>query len=501
MERLPVELVARICWHLCPHCQSPDHFPNADTDEALLAKASLARLARVSKSMCAIAQPFVFHYYATGNLPSIFLDGDPGYPFDEPSWPQDNDQLPYFLRSVIDRPDLAKCIRALQLVTPSHYDKHSVPWHKGDNDDALPAIQAASAELGLMAFNALHPDYEAWACDTPGVDSRPVTGEVLHHILEQLAILLCPNVSTLLLAGTFGLSYGKLIRSSERTLPALKTIALLSQSEARHYAHSGPLLTLAPNLETIYAADLRESENGFREWAPALEGTFAKLQSVHVHDLGVDGLRSMVRSCPELRELHYTHTVYYLFYESTDCQAIATALEPVRKTLRRLSIEVLLEPEPFSDEEHADMVIESLGRFENLEELTVHQGAVHVYTDPGQEEPLPGGLAGFLPRSIVAFHITQVYQGFAEDLYALARDAPSGLPHLRSVIVSCIQHSTRYRFDEPTRNELQDLFEAVGISLSWGENVRGEELRLIPGLPIADGILVGDVRVWTAEVL
>jgi hypothetical protein len=69
--------------------------------------------------MWAIAQPFVFHYYATGNLPEIVVADQPGYAYGDKRKTKDNfdeDLLPLFLRSVIQRPDLATCVEALQLV-------------------------------------------------------------------------------------------------------------------------------------------------------------------------------------------------------------------------------------------------------------------------------------------------------------------------------------------------------------------------------------------------
>lgn len=79
--------------------------------------------------MHAIAQPYVFHYYATGNLirhvalkkTSRVLDlTDLCEPYADESGKgkgchpsHDNDRLPLFLRSIIRRPDLASLVEAL----------------------------------------------------------------------------------------------------------------------------------------------------------------------------------------------------------------------------------------------------------------------------------------------------------------------------------------------------------------------------------------------------
>jgi hypothetical protein len=184
IQRLPVELIRLICGHLCPHCQSPTVFPNADVDETRVAKASLARLSRTCKAMCAIAQPFVFHYYATGNLPEIFVADQPGYAYDDQRVSKDDfddDLLPLFLRSVIQRPDLAKCVQDLQLV-----DSPRIEDLKGGGERSIySTIAQASVQLGLVAFDPFHPNYLDWTPDRPDPNPSEVWHHEIHHILDS----------------------------------------------------------------------------------------------------------------------------------------------------------------------------------------------------------------------------------------------------------------------------------------------------------------------------
>ncbi|KAH6853155.1 hypothetical protein B0I37DRAFT_400391 [Chaetomium sp. MPI-CAGE-AT-0009] len=120
---------------------------------------------KVSKVIYAVAQPIVFHYYAAGNLPVYYngLSGEPGYIYngDDP-WAKSNDILPLFLRSIIRCPDLARCVRALQFVTPRKYYSTYRPHHEEPEDDIMPALEKASTDLGLVTFNVFHPGYANW---------------------------------------------------------------------------------------------------------------------------------------------------------------------------------------------------------------------------------------------------------------------------------------------------------------------------------------------------
>jgi hypothetical protein len=105
------------------HCCEPDTFPHADTAEVRLNKASLARLSRVSKYIQAVAQPYVFHYYATGNMVRAMVSRSTGERL-VAQYPErhENDRLPSFLRSIIQRPELPTHVKGLQLISSHMVD-------------------------------------------------------------------------------------------------------------------------------------------------------------------------------------------------------------------------------------------------------------------------------------------------------------------------------------------------------------------------------------------
>lgn len=72
-------------------------------------KITLARMCRASRMLCSIAQPVLFHYYASGNLARSVRSWNVEH------WSPEDDKLPAFLRTLITRPDLALCVKSLQL--------------------------------------------------------------------------------------------------------------------------------------------------------------------------------------------------------------------------------------------------------------------------------------------------------------------------------------------------------------------------------------------------
>ncbi|KFY86239.1 hypothetical protein V500_07773 [Pseudogymnoascus sp. VKM F-4518 (FW-2643)] len=92
-------------------------FPNSSTKESRVDKITLARMCRASKMLCSIAQPVLFHYYASGNLArsvrTDFYEYERSWNVE--GWNPEDDKLPAFLRTLITRPDLALCVELLQV--------------------------------------------------------------------------------------------------------------------------------------------------------------------------------------------------------------------------------------------------------------------------------------------------------------------------------------------------------------------------------------------------
>jgi hypothetical protein len=302
--------------------------------------------------------------------------------------------------------------------------------------------------------------------------------------------------------GDFSPSTGNLLLSSGRTLPALKTIGLVSHDSGGHYTHTGPLLSLAPNLQTLHAIDARHTDvrvqplpNRLSDVAP-LRGSsgpslFPALQKAVLHDLGREALFAIVQGAPALRELRYTE-IGSETREDDYFWDLAKGLEPARDTLRRLVLQVPAAPRPQS----SGAAVGSLAGFPKLEVLSISQDAVYGYgLREDSVSPLAGGLVGFLPPSLAVLCISQVCQEFGGELRGLARDAPRCLPRLRSVTVGCgvsevvipysIEREALGFFGEKVRAELRDVFAEAGIVLRWGPVIEGED-EVVPGLPVRE---------------
>ncbi|OAF56972.1 hypothetical protein VC83_05809 [Pseudogymnoascus destructans] len=216
-QPLPEELLGRICIYLCPHRQNPNDLPNPDEPCVRASKATLARLCRVSKRMLAIAQPILYHYYATGNIigPLNPMVSD---------YPTADDKLPSFLRTIIHQPILAIHIRTLQLQSKSTSKTTTLNPHLR-NGSSTPPSRAQKTRI------AIHP----W--------------------LRELAIILTPRTSHLML-GHSPLLPRTYIEPSSRLLPACTSLSFRSGVKGYNLAMMPPLLRMAPNLTSLQATDI-----------------------------------------------------------------------------------------------------------------------------------------------------------------------------------------------------------------------------------------------------
>ncbi|KAK3299780.1 uncharacterized protein B0H64DRAFT_937 [Chaetomium fimeti] len=519
MGHLPVELMWKVCFNLCMHCHSPDALPHADTTDERQAKAALARLARSSKYMHAVAQPYIFHYYATGNMIRLVVSEKTGCAIDltDPYGPyadefgkgcrpsHDNDHLPLFLRSIIRRPELAAQVEALQLVASPNVDDFNAPDMEvisgtaqgatamSRTSEAFQMITKASVDIGLIDTNVFHPEFRGRHSVTSGVGppNHESQTDSIHHTLEQLVILLCPNVNTLvygyplekrsiITADTLQVDrrqreqFWSLALSSGQHLTSLKRIALLSHSRTQHVSDGQIMLCSMPNVETFYAAHLTypgpaTETIGLSLWVNPMPNV-RKLVAV---DMSPDDLAFLVDSCLDLWELEYTHHGYFGRPTSiTGCELLKP-ITAVRGTLRRLVLVAMAEGDPRGDRvtEHA---IPSLRMFKRLEELAISQ--IHVPHAGNISSITPGiSLAKFLPRSIKKLHILYLSDAsFMAALEGLARDAPSKVPKLRCIRISYLDHEDP-DYDSNDRlpvaagqyERVRESLAAVSISMTW----------------------------------
>jgi hypothetical protein len=519
MQRLPVELIAQICTQLCMHCSSPDALPHADTTDARLAKAALARFARTARCIHAIAQPYVFHFYATGNIPRLVVSQERGcathlatpYP-NEFENGHDNDHLPLFLRTVIQRPDLAAHIKALQLISSpkvddlARADMDAIGATAGEATDlggtssAFRMLRKASVELGVVDLNMFHPDCR-WRPGRYSVLSVE-DGTCIHHTLEQLALLFCPNVNTLVFCSPFDTKFmittdqpfpytemrklehfWGVIKSSHRDFPSLAKVALLSHT--RHFLSREDILCSMPNIETFHGAHLRFPGPSYNIRFDPWVNPMSHVRRLVVSELNMDDLEVLVLACPRLRDLEYRHHGHFSRAHQVDGPGILQALSSATRTLRQLVLVSMGDCDPRGALVGGTeaLAIPSLSAFTKLEELALNQNHLAqggVADDDDEEQQYATSLAEFLPRSIKRVRILYFWwmsDEFFADLEDLARDAPSRVPDLRSVRISHLDHETYddpdydptdwFPVEEGQHERARELLAVANVSLTW----------------------------------
>lgn len=394
MESLPVEVIERICSYLCFHCLNPGVFPNTDTEDTRSGKAALARLSRMSIRICAIAQPFVYHYFATGNMPRMdhtkFSD-------DRFILPAEDDKLPAFLRTVIERPDLAARVRTLQLVRSTKVIDCS--------SDLLATLIVASKAAGMRH----HP--------LPHVDGGT------HDWLEELALVLLPGIEALILARDHPCRFRHL-DDCGASLPSLRTVALRGVRRRYYMNEVAALFAAAPGLETLYAMDCDFHEDTLSN--PDIKHKdlqLARVARLVVSGLAPDDLWLLVGRFPGLCELQYWFSSHYL--DMLQFGELVRALDPVRSTLRRLTLSY--SSNSIMSAMYEDMIeldeydAMPLSRdFAQLEFLAVDQAAIFCPgrwaegTDDGGTHDPGLRLVDYLPPSIREVHFLSLYRSFPE---------------------------------------------------------------------------------------
>ncbi|KFY33735.1 hypothetical protein V494_07369 [Pseudogymnoascus sp. VKM F-4513 (FW-928)] len=449
---LPNEVLDRICYNLCYHCQNPGIFPNSDIKENRADKVALSRLCRASKRLNAVAQPILFHYYAAGNLPrkaNTDLSRSRQFFGDE------DDKLHLFVRTLISRPDLAACIRSLQLQT-SNIDARYTP-------EILDRFAQASRGLGLATPTRLYPETTRYHSLVTRYRRN------IHRWLQALSIALSPRLEMLLHVLEDVTPYDYLDDSGIE-LPALKTVALRGAYADYNLQDAGPLVSAAPNLDTLYALDCGDPKED-QLWL-GLGG----VRKIVLEGLALADLVEMLSGCHSLQDLEY----YAIGWP--DSASLATALAPVKENLRRLCITCL----PWLVKHYRDilpgddgMVMPSLRSFPNLEIIVIDQVLIYskhsVSTDTGL-------LAGFLPPSVISVHITYVHKSMNADLLDLAAAAPSSFPNLRNITIGFVDVALDRAAEMEQLPMIAAAFAESGVRLAWKEDFTGPYVyTAIPG--------------------
>ncbi|XXG97480.1 hypothetical protein Hte_003782 [Hypoxylon texense] len=489
MESLPVEILIQIFSHFCFHCQHPGHFPNADTHEARNDKRFLARLCRTSKAICAVAQPILYHYYATGNsrLETKLYRGqdEVGKRRQEP------DFLPQFVRSIAQRPDLAAEVTAMHIVQGdvlSGYDGQT---------------QMIESLFELSVTRKLLPRYricDGWL-DGRFSEWRQDERKQLHMWLATLAMLLAPRLRSLLLAVDHNAAFWTLEDSPRLQLPSLHTLGLVGHGLDYHFNELEALYAASPNLRTIYACDAAgRSQNVAKAQYSGYDYKLVlpNVKKLAVSDLIPDHLGNLLPCVPKLEDLEY----YWDGTEEFGVADFAELLEPVKTTLKRLCIEflprssenILSDPFPtWIDPPRVNYApVRTFRGFESLEDLTISCYLIHRERDRDEADRL----TALLPKSIRKLRISYLYKGMEKSLRELAAVAPDEFPLLKAVVIGIAERTDpRYDYGIDRTRALGGLFGGVGIRVSFKKDFLGPDPRtIIPGA-MADSRLIPVPRV------
>ncbi|PHH92737.1 hypothetical protein CDD83_5566 [Cordyceps sp. RAO-2017] len=485
MESMPTEIIRQICKHLCFHCQQPAAFPNADSTEVRDCKSSLSRLCGTSRRICAIAQPVLYHYYATGNLPTQAGFGL-HHTIREPS---EDDKLPLFLRTMMQRPDLAAHVRALQLV---------------DSDMVNGCCDDLVRDLGVQMrhFNIQPPDkVGALSCGDVFLRNRPFSVEG-HRWLEELAIALSPRLEMLLVAHT---APSRFFWNANISMSQLKSLAIRGYSGQYYFSEATSLIAAAPKLQTLYLLDCSHFMGWRQVFDLSLELVLANLRQLIVNGLRAEHLEKILRSCSRLQDLEY--------YQQTapgiwNVGQVVQSIMPARHTLRRLYFACLpmatsnlnlfghIRQESGAGERTPNYVedaltvsydtsaIESLREFGELQELGIDQASIY---SPSSVDPEtnPGRLARLLPPRVQKLRVMYVYRGMTADLCSLGRQAAELLPalkHIRLGQAISLMPKRRAGIDQMSKIRSIARTDGESICVSWTIDKPGADARTrIPG--------------------
>ncbi|KAL4727186.1 hypothetical protein ACLX1H_006087 [Fusarium chlamydosporum] len=310
IEDLPVEIFTAICRNLCVHCQHA-HVVDLPPDEichAIKAQQALSRLSRTCRQFHITAQPILYHCYHSGRRPDA--SNNPEWSGDIDARKHELETLKIFLRTLLERPDLAKHVRALAFFALREVTVGKTP------QDMQDLFRQAGERAGFRAL----PSYEK-------VDSK---------WLQEASIMAAPFVEQLLIyrSSSEGLQY---LRDSPFYLPNLKYLVLPGQGknpdECCHIQQMQDVLAKAQNLEVLAASDadcgtdipLRERFRA-EPWDTAL----SSLRRLSLHGLDPDNLAKILRRSPVLEDLEY-------FCDMDKYTVLQhNHLAPVSRSLRRL---------------------------------------------------------------------------------------------------------------------------------------------------------------------
>ena len=427
--------------------------------------ASLARLARTSRRIAAIAQPYVFHYFATGR--QIELHGDSRIA--KATLPNEDNRLALFLRTLLQRPELAVRVKALRLAPQQLEPADPKITRQNRTTTAVEVFRQARSKLGaLVDINESYFPSFSW-----DVHGDWLSDSAIYYGLEQLATVLCPNIDTLVLGDEHPRSgHWSIVASRKCMFPSLKKVELVLYDSFSPLALGQQIFDSAPNIKTLRVAHPTRPRQltGITSWARSWTTTLPSVRSLVIADISVLDLAMFVKSCPQLCDLEYRHHGRIGNGLARGLEVLE-ALQPARKTLRRLLLVIMMNLDP-RGRMVPNACVGTLRDFNALEELVINQN--QVAAGFLVDAPLTN-LTNFLPRSIKRVEFLNIWCNFNPDLEGLLQDAPVMLPNLRSLRFSYFElgkdHNPAHWFpcdkDEHEYERVRGSFEAISISLVW----------------------------------
>ncbi|CAM1510606.1 Fc.00g009410.m01.CDS01 [Cosmosporella sp. VM-42] len=465
LDRLPVEILTQICRNLCMHCRC-SHIVDVSPEEAFQAheeQQALSRLSRTSRWLRLAAQPILFHYYHSQTHPDVY---------DGCSWENsmhvkrnENETLEGFVRTILERPHLAKSVKALSFFA----------FRSNAPRDLAPKTRALFRRAGKIAGFKEFSTYE-------DVDSK---------WLQEVAIMMTPFLEQLLLHRTSGegLEY---LKDSPHRLPKLKYLVLPGRPaefhESYHIQEMQDLLVKAENLDVLAASDCDcGTDIPSREWwrMEAWTTPLSNLRTLSLHGLDPENVAKVLRFCPALDDFEY-------FCDLNKYTVLQPEhLDPVRDRLRRICYTgTSWENAKATPSAVADLVASvmswdpqlradfSFGNFPKLEVLEVEQMLLYgpVFSFEAEEREArfetlreigPELFMATLPGSLQILHIGMVlaFHELYRDLLGMSRKLYR-FPNLRIVAVDL--HDMEYVFHDEDVEYLTAAFAAEGVQFRLG---------------------------------
>ncbi|KAI1802330.1 hypothetical protein F4811DRAFT_529915 [Daldinia bambusicola] len=224
---------------------------------------------------------------------------------------------------------------------------------------------------------------------------RDSSRKALHLWLATLAMVLSPQLRSLLLAIDHNAAFSDLANSLYIKLPSLRTLGLLGNLKDYHFAGPRALYAVAPNLDTVYTYD----GQGWHTMAPRpsyrseCKLELSNVRRLAISDLLPNQLGHLLLHIPKLEELEYYWDGGHTFI----LDDLADMLRPVKKNAQK----ILLESPTARHREHTRASVSRLCEREQMDQLVT-----------------------LLPLSIRKFRILHLFQSIHMSLSRLAVMAP-----------------------------------------------------------------------------